>query len=99
MVGESGCGKSTLTLALLGLLPAKARVTTGSVVIGGRETVGPDPLAMKRMRWRELAWVPQGAASALSPVSTVFSQFVQTWKAHGEADVRADRQRDRKSVV
>ena len=93
LVGESGCGKSTLTLALLGLLPAKARIPSGSVVIGGTETVGIDQARMRRMRWRELAWVPQGAASALSPVSTIFSQFVQTGRAHGQTDVAALRQR------
>ena len=93
LVGESGCGKSTLTLALLGLLPAKARIPSGSVVIGGTETVGIDQARMRRMRWRELAWVPQGAASALSPVSTIFSQFVQTGRAHGQTDVAALRRR------
>lgn len=93
LVGESGCGKSTLTLALLGLLPAKTRIPSGSVLIGGTETVGIDPARMRQMRWRELAWVPQGAASALSPVSTIFSQFVQTWEAHGRTDVSALRRR------
>jgi oligopeptide/dipeptide ABC transporter ATP-binding protein len=93
LVGESGCGKSTLTLALLSLLPAKARVSQGSIVIGGKETVGADAATLRRMRWRELAWVPQGAASALSPVSTIFSQFVQTWRAHGEKDLAALRRR------
>ncbi len=93
LVGESGCGKSTLTLALLGLLPAKARVANGSIVIGGTETVDADSTTVRKMRWRELAWVPQGAASALSPVSTIFRQFAQTWKAHGEKDVAALRKR------
>jgi peptide/nickel transport system ATP-binding protein len=45
------------------------------------------------MRWREMAWIPQGAASALSPVTSIFGQFVQTWKAHGQVDVAALRRR------
>src|ERR1019366_2672060 len=93
IVGESGCGKSTLTMALLGLLPPGARISSGSIVIDGSETVGASVLSMRKMRWREMAWIPQGAASALSPVTSVFAQFVQTWKAHGQADVAALRRR------
>jgi len=93
LVGESGCGKSTLTLALLGLLTNKARIASGSIIIGGTETVEADPERIRRMRWREVAWVPQGAASALSPVSTIFSQFVQTWKAQGETSAALLRKR------
>ena len=53
LVGESGCGKSTLTLALLALLPAKARVSQGSIVIGGKETVGADATTLRGSSWRK----------------------------------------------
>ncbi|OYV58521.1 MAG: dipeptide ABC transporter ATP-binding protein DppD, partial [Actinobacteria bacterium 21-73-9] len=35
IVGESGCGKTSLGLAIPALLPANARVATGSVTLEG----------------------------------------------------------------
>jgi peptide/nickel transport system ATP-binding protein len=94
VVGESGCGKSTLMMALLGLLPASARISGGSSIeILGTQTLSATPQVLRKMRWKEMAWIPQSAAVAMSPVTTVFQQFVQTWKAHGEKDIVALRTR------
>ncbi|HVH81545.1 MAG TPA: ATP-binding cassette domain-containing protein, partial [Stellaceae bacterium] len=35
LVGESGCGKSTIIRAIIGILPAGARVETGAIFFDG----------------------------------------------------------------
>ena len=52
LVGPTGSGKSALGLAVIGLLPARTRVT-GSVVVGGTELLGLDDNAMSRHRGRD----------------------------------------------
>lgn len=82
LVGESGCGKSTLSMALLGLLPTQARIVSGSIQIAGEEHIGMDAERARLKRWVEVAYVPQNAATSLSPVNTLFEQFRHTWRAH-----------------
>ncbi|MFJ9822804.1 ABC transporter ATP-binding protein [Streptomyces sp. NPDC101160] len=66
LVGESGAGKSLTARALLGTVPRGALVG-GRVLLRGRP-VGPADLG------RRLAWIPQDAMSALSPVHRVEDQ-------------------------
>lgn len=90
IVGESGCGKSTLVHAILGLLPANARVQHGSIRIGGHEMVGIDPKALRPLRWREASVVLQSGMNALNPLLTVRDQFRDLYKAHGYSARSAD---------
>lgn len=82
LVGESGCGKSTLATALLGLLPQSAEVTAEALDLDGEPLLGIPADRLRERRWSEVAYVPQGAAVALSPVTTLHRQFFETWKAH-----------------
>ena len=81
LVGPSGSGKSALGLAVIGLLPARARVT-GSVVVGGTELLGLDDLAMSRHRGRDVAMVFQDPHGSLTPVLRVGAQVDEAVSAH-----------------
>ena len=59
LLGESGGGKSTLLLAVLGLLPARARVMRGSIRWRGRELIGLPSSARRPLRGAEIAIVFQ----------------------------------------
>jgi peptide/nickel transport system ATP-binding protein len=83
IVGESGCGKSTLIHAVLGLLPANAKVQEGSIRISGQEVVGADQEALRALRWREASVVLQSGMNALNPLLTVREQFGDLFRAHG----------------
>jgi peptide/nickel transport system ATP-binding protein len=94
LVGESGCGKTTLARALMGVLPPGARITRGSVVLDGTDLVALSPAARREKLWRELAFVPQTAMSALDPVYRLRDQMREVLCDRGglgraEADARA----------
>ena len=75
IVGESGCGKTTLGRAIIGVLAANAAVTPGGVVFEGRELGSRTDAELWQIRWRGIAFVPQTAINALTPVYRVGDQL------------------------
>ncbi len=84
LAGESGSGKSTLALGVLRLLRPPGQVVAGRVRFGGRDLLELDERALRELRWRQLAYIPQGSMSALNPVMRLQEHFVDTLAAHGE---------------
>jgi oligopeptide/dipeptide ABC transporter ATP-binding protein len=80
IAGESGAGKSQALLALMGLLPASARVR-GSIRFEGDELVGHES-RVRRLRGRRIALVPQDPASALNPYLTIGTQMLEVLAVH-----------------
>jgi peptide/nickel transport system ATP-binding protein len=72
LVGESGSGKSSLALALMGLLPANARLASQSIRFDGKELNG----SLGALRGSELAMVFQDPMSALNPLFQIGTQMV-----------------------
>jgi len=90
LVGESGSGKTTVVSALLGLLPADARVT-GEVHLDGDvlpidERTPATAAAWRAVRGRRLAAVPQGAMSGLHPAHRVDREVAEVITVHTGAD-------------
>ena len=97
VIGESGSGKTTLAVALIQLIPRSARVTRGEVLFHHDGRVD-DVLAMpadelRHFRWSEAAMVFQSALNSFNPVIDIWSQFLDTARAHGMRDARAVRDR------
>ncbi|MCP2164293.1 ABC transporter ATP-binding protein [Goodfellowiella coeruleoviolacea] len=82
IVGESGSGKSVSSLAVMGLLPAQARVS-GSIRFAGRELIGLSDRELSGIRGRRIAMVFQDPLSALTPVHTVGDQVAEALLVHG----------------
>ena len=97
VVGESGAGKTMTLTALLGLLPARAEVRGEAVLhppgSGGEPVslLGLSERDRRRLRGRGIAHLPQGAATALTPVRTVGSQLRETARALGHGRASAER--------
>ncbi|RSN73875.1 ABC transporter ATP-binding protein [Candidatus Methanodesulfokora washburnensis] len=76
LAGESGCGKSTLGYALINLLPPPGKIMEGSILIDGIDVakLSEDELR-KKVRWKKISMIFQGAMNALNPVYTVGYQM------------------------
>jgi peptide/nickel transport system ATP-binding protein len=90
IVGESGSGKSLTALALMGLLPERARVT-GSIVFEGQELVGQPERAMCALRGDRIGMIFQEPMTALNPVHTVGHQVAEPLRLHRGLSARAAR--------
>ncbi|GGV29411.1 dipeptide/oligopeptide/nickel ABC transporter ATP-binding protein [Actinomadura cremea] len=81
LVGESGSGKTQTAFAVLGVLPAEAVVTRGSIRLDGRELLGLRESELRDVRGRSIAYVPQEPMSNLDPSFTVGAQLVEGVRA------------------
>ncbi len=84
IVGESGSGKSVTSLAVMGLLPASAKIT-GSVRFKGRELLGMRDRPMSAIRGKGLAMVFQDPMTSLNPVYRVGYQIAETLRRHDKS--------------
>ncbi|MEU1877215.1 ABC transporter ATP-binding protein [Streptosporangium sp. NPDC020072] len=81
LVGESGCGKSATALALLGLLPASARVE-GEIVFDGEDLTTLNDRQLSARRGRDLAMVFQDPMTSLNPVVPIGVQITEVLLRH-----------------
>jgi peptide/nickel transport system ATP-binding protein len=83
LAGESGCGKSTFGFSLLNLVPPPGRIVDGSVVIDGTEIVGMSETDLrKKVRWKKVSMIFQGAMNVLNPVYKVGHQMAEPLLYH-----------------
>ncbi|MEU4703888.1 ABC transporter ATP-binding protein [Nonomuraea dietziae] len=80
LVGESGCGKSVTSLAVMGLL--NGATTSGEIWFDGRELLGSDRRAVRRLRGDRLAMIFQDPLSSLNPYYPVGFQIAEAYRAH-----------------
>lgn len=83
IVGESGCGKTTLANALLGILDDNGYIAEGSVRYKGEEISEYTPEELnKKVRWKEISVIPQGAHGYLDPLERISDQAIELAQVH-----------------
>lgn len=91
IVGESGAGKSSLALALLRLLPRNVAAFSGKVLLNGSDCMKMEEAEFRRrVRWRQVSMVFQGAMEALNPVLRVGFQIAEPLRASREGKGSAE---------
>jgi len=82
LVGESASGKTTAALSLVKLLPENAIIKAGRIMIDGHDISGAGEEELRKIRWKEISIIFQGAMNALNPVRRVGEQIVEALKIH-----------------
>ncbi|MDO4912951.1 MAG: dipeptide/oligopeptide/nickel ABC transporter permease/ATP-binding protein [Bifidobacteriaceae bacterium] len=76
LVGESGCGKSITSLAIMGLLDKRAKIS-GEILLNGKNLVGLSDKEYNKLRGSEIAMIYQDALSSLNPSMLIKTQMKQ----------------------
>jgi len=87
LVGESGCGKTSVGISLLRTLPRNVHTYKGEVILDGEDIMKLDDEEFRRrIRWKKISMVFQGAMNALNPVLTVGFQVAEPLVIHEGMD-------------
>ena len=83
LAGESGCGKSTLGYALIRLVPPPGRIVGGKILFNGLDVLSmSEDEFRKKIRWKGISMIFQGALNALNPVMKVGDQIAEVFRLH-----------------
>lgn len=82
IAGESGCGKSTLVEGILRVIMPPGYIKSGRIVFKNTDLTSLDEEELRKIRWKELSYIPQGSMNSLNPVLRVEEQMVDSITAH-----------------
>jgi peptide/nickel transport system ATP-binding protein len=82
IVGESGCGKSLTALAIMDLLPKRARRTAHELSLLGEPIIGVPESAMSDLRGNRMAMIFQEPMTSLNPAYTIGNQLEEALLRH-----------------
>ncbi len=92
IAGESGCGKSTLIKVMYDLIRYPLEISGGKVEIETADPSGKKLLIptgeIRKVWWKNISYVPQGAMHVMNPVSKVKKQFLDTISKYHNAPSR-----------
>lgn len=83
VIGESGSGKSVMGMAVCRLLPDSARVR-GRITFKDRSILDLPANDMRRLRGRQIAFVPQSAGLSLNPTMVCGDQVAEVFTRSAE---------------
>lgn len=93
IVGESGCGKSMTSMALMGLLPKKARCQADCMMFDGTELQTLDHAARNALRGARMSMIFQEPMTSLNPTYTLGNQLCEGIMRHKKVSRKDARER------
>jgi peptide/nickel transport system ATP-binding protein len=82
VVGESGSGKSILAKTVMGLLPRKLSVESGTIEFEGRSLLELREGQRRALRGEQMSMIFQEPMSALNPLHTIGRQIDEVLRIH-----------------
>src|SRR5271155_3625667 len=94
IVGESGSGKTVLSRSIMGLLPPRDVVRSGTVHFAGHDLTAMSQNELRQVWGAELSMIFQDPMTALNPVKKIGKQITESLRLHlgmdrAEADAHA----------
>jgi peptide/nickel transport system ATP-binding protein len=93
IVGESGCGKTLTALAIMNLLPQRARRSAARLELMAGDLAGLDERAMSDVRGNRIAMIFQEPMTSLNPAYTIGNQLEEALLRHRRVSRRQARDR------
>ena len=93
IVGESGCGKSLTALALMALLPRRARRTAARLAFDGIDLLEATDNELADLRGSRMAMIFQEPMTSLNPAYTIGNQLGEMLVRHRRATRAEARER------
>ena len=84
IVGESGCGKSITALAMMNLLPKKAKLSADKIELQGRDMKKFSEAEFAKLRGDRISMIFQDPMTSLNPVYRVGDQLEEVYIHHGK---------------
>jgi len=82
LVGESGCGKTSVAMSLLQLQADNAKISSGSIKLDDEELVTKNEKELRKIRWKGISIVFQGAMNSWNPVVKIGEQIREAIREH-----------------
>lgn len=92
LVGESGSGKSVTSLSIMRLLPEKANISNGEVLLRSQNLLKLRNGEIRNIRGSEIAMIFQDPMSSLNPVLRVGEQLMECTMLHLKHDKKSARE-------
>ena len=93
IVGESGCGKSLTSLALMGLLPKKAKRFGDGIIFDGMNLMEAKRRQMAALRGNRMGMIFQEPMTSLNPSFTIGNQMEEMMLQHRKVSRQEARER------
>jgi len=84
IVGESGCGKTTLANAIMNNVDLPCYIDGGKILFKGKDMLAFEKEDVRKMRLRQIAYIPQSSMNSLNPVMRIHDQIRDGVMAHRE---------------
>jgi oligopeptide/dipeptide ABC transporter ATP-binding protein len=86
IVGESGSGKTVLSRSIMGLLPPRDVIRSGTVRFAGHDLTAMSPEQLREVWGAELSMIFQDPMTALNPVKRIGRQITESLRLHVAMD-------------
>jgi len=86
IVGESGSGKTVLSRSIMGLLPPRDVIRSGTVHFAGHDLTAMSPEELREVWGAELSMIFQDPMTALNPVKRIGKQITESLRLHVDMD-------------
>lgn len=93
LVGESGSGKTMTALSIMGLLPKRGRISSGTITFDGRDLTGMRDEDARRIRGMEIGMIFQDPLTSLNPTMRIGDQVGEVLRVHQRASRKEARER------